>query len=164
MLRTKFFFKNCLIFYWQIVFWPLVYSIKTAKTRHGKIRQFLKKNLVRNIFYPWHHKSPEKHHIELIEAIIVERFFFLVSVDHSDFGNMFNIHSLKSPFLGDISPHIIYKWFDLILTFFCKTNNIIGSRGVCPFLEFLRFELLAIFGRFEFRVVSHFRLFWDSSF
>ena len=83
MLRTKFFFKNCLIFYWQIVFWPLVYSIKTAKTRHGKIRQFLKKNLVRNIFYPWHHKSPEKCHIELVESKMAERFFFLVSVDHS---------------------------------------------------------------------------------
>ena len=50
----------------------------------GKIRQFLKKNILCNIFYYWHHKSPEKHHIELIEAIIVERFFFLVSVDHSD--------------------------------------------------------------------------------
>ena len=49
----------------------------------GKIRQFLKKNILCNIFYYWHHKSPEKHHIELIEAIIVERFFFLVSVDHS---------------------------------------------------------------------------------
>ena len=47
------------------------YSIKMPKLNIGKIRQFLKKNIVLFKFYYWHHK----HYIELIEAITTERFF-----------------------------------------------------------------------------------------
>ena len=61
-------------------FLSVFYSVKMPKLDGGKIRQFLKKNILCNIFYYWHHKSPEKCHIELVESIMAERFLFFQQI------------------------------------------------------------------------------------
>ena len=45
------------------------YSVKTAKVRQPKIRQFLKKNICGNFMSKGHHVEPENHHSKFVEVL-----------------------------------------------------------------------------------------------
>ena len=61
----------------------------------------MKKNFGRKFINYWHHKSPENHHIELVEAPGAVKIFSMLAIDHSGPAMYISKNTYKAYFIVD---------------------------------------------------------------